>query len=174
MEIKIPSNKYEFPLAALLGLVLAVILGLIIQNYLQDRSSPYFYLNLVALFVWLIYVVTMTSLAFLNYFRRLIDDKAVLTIDDDGIHDKLSLLSCGDIPWSVITRSEIRYKFRQKLLVVSVRDPEQFLARKNFILRKISRRLVKRIGTPVVISQKTIAYDIDELHTIICKHLQQP
>jgi hypothetical protein len=52
-------------------------------------------------------------------------------------------------------------------LLIKVTDPEKFLAGKNAITRRSLKGTIKRWGSPVVISEKSINYNINELKETI-------
>ena len=95
--------------------------------------------------------------------KTLFDASALLTISDEGMTDHRSILSCGVIPWTAISGIDLVQRGRDKILLVRVTNPEKLIARQSLWKRLFLKEVRSRYGTPVIISQSAIAYDIDQL-----------
>lgn len=105
---------------------------------------------------------------------RLFSRRPGLIIDQDGIVDNTSYSSVGRVPWSQITWVQVQSlpTFRRSLvlqppppriMVIGVRDPEQFRDRGNWLRRFLRRGGVGMFGSPVAIADPVLRADLDDL-----------
>lgn len=95
--------------------------------------------------------------------RKLFDKKPGLVLNSAGIIDNSSGLAAGFIPWSEITGAEIYEIRRQKMLMIMVRNPEEFIQRGNILQRAIVRINSKMCGSPIAISPNTLEINFTKL-----------
>lgn len=91
----------------------------------------------------------------------------MLQISDKGLNDNLSIFSCGEISWSDISGVEILKAIKADFLVVELFDTEKFLSDKNFVQRYVLKKYIKKWGSPIIISEKRVDYNLNELKHII-------
>ena len=95
------------------------------------------------------------------------DKSAVLTISENGINDNLSIFSVGNIAWTDITDIKITTAIQTNFLVIGVTDPQSFIDRKSKLKQRPLKSFLKKFGSPIVISQKRIDYDLTDLKEIL-------
>ena len=165
----IPANKKRIPIAFLIGLIASILLILLIVDTIKNSYDKAYY-NFIywgtylGLFIW---VFGLTIFAFLDYLKTLIDKDAVLTIAENGVNDNLSIFSVGDINWTDITDIRIITVLKTNFLVIGVANPQLFINRKSKFKQRTLKSFFKKFGSPIVISQKRIDYDLVELKDIL-------
>jgi hypothetical protein len=167
MNIKIPAGKNRIPVPLFIGLAVSFILFFAIK---RNEGVPWYY-YLPAYIMLFIYAVLFTILSFLDFLKPLVDKNAGLIISDAELYDNISIYSGGKIPWSDISNVEIITLKNYQFLIITLPDNEKYLARKNYIIRYILKSYIKKWGSPVVISNKRINYDLQELKKIILTHI---
>jgi hypothetical protein len=95
--------------------------------------------------------------------RKLFDKRPGLVLNSAGIIDNSSGLAAGFIPWSEITGAEIYEVHRQKMLIIKVRNPEEFIQRGNVLQRVMVKIGSKMSGSPIAITSNTLEIDFPEL-----------
>jgi hypothetical protein len=95
--------------------------------------------------------------------RKLFDKKPGLVLNSAGIIDNSSGLSAGFIPWSDITGGEIYQIRRKKMLMIKVRNPEEFIRRGNVLRQALVRMNSKMSGSPIAITSSTLKIKFPEL-----------
>jgi hypothetical protein len=167
MNLTIPVNRKRFPLLLVAGLFISVFLS---RDFLiMKKEMPGFdgVLNEALLLPIIVLLNIFTLVALVEYIKTLFDKKAVLTINEDGIYDNLSIFSCGHIPWETIAAFDIVQVYNSDYLLVRLNNPELVLQRQNPVKRFVLKRYIKRWGTPCAISQKRITYNLHELRTLL-------
>jgi hypothetical protein len=167
----IPVNKKRFPIVFLAGLTASVLLILLIIDTIKHFNDRGYNnsINLGAFIGIFIWVLTFTIFSFLEYVKTKFDKDAVLTITDNGINDNLSIFSVGNISWSEITDIKIIAALKTNFLVIGVTDPQSFINRKSKLKQRSLKSFLKKFGSPVVISQKRIDYDLADLKEILLR-----
>jgi len=84
-------------------------------------------------------------------------------LNSAGIIDNSSGLAAGFVPWSEITGAEIYEVHRQKMLVIKVRNPEEFIQRGNVLQRAMVKMGSKMSGSPIAITSNTLKINFPEL-----------
>ena len=167
----IPTNKKRFPIVFLIGLIVSVLLILLVADTVKHFNDKGYdnsmYLGpFIGLSIW---ALTLTIFAFLEYIKTMFDKSAVLTITESGINDNLSIFSVGNISWTDITDIKITTALKTNFLVIGVTDPHSFIDRKSKLKQRPLKSFLKRFGSPVVISQKRIDYELTDLKQILLK-----
>lgn len=108
-------------------------------------------------------ILALTVIAFLEYLKTRFDNSAVFTISDNGINDNLSIFSVGNISWTDITDIKIITALRTNFLVIGVANPQSYIDRKSKLKQRTLKSFLKKFGSPVVISQKRVDYDLNKL-----------
>jgi len=124
--------------------------------------------NSILVSVFLYYAV----IAFIEYLKTKFDKDAMLTISDYGIDDNLSIFSCGKIPWVDIKGATILKVAKTEFLVVNLHNNEKYLSDKNFIQKRVLRGFIKKSGSPVLISQYRVDYNLNDIKYLIMEHKQ--
>jgi hypothetical protein len=163
LEIELSKTKIFLLLMASLGFV-ALGLWFVINPKLWSNSPL---IPLVGYCAIVFFGVCAFFLA-----AKLRDNKPGLIIDDHGLIDNSSGLPGGEIPWSDITNITVIEINRQKLIMLEVRNPEQYIARQTSgFKRKLMEINFKMYGTPLSISANSLKISFDELWAILSSRL---
>jgi hypothetical protein len=164
--MNIPVNRKRFPIAMIWGIAFVVLLVfLIIRTPLYFNADEYFQkFNWIMFYIGLLFwALLITSLSAADYLKTVFDKNAQLSISEAGIDDNLSIFSLGSIDWSDITEIEIKNSLRFQYLVIELRDPESLIRKQNIFKRRTLKSFLRRFGSPVVISQKRVNFDLKKL-----------
>jgi hypothetical protein len=169
MNITIPVNRKRVPHVFIISLLLIGCFVYYVYNKLEEilaqgPSGWIFYLILIPALLY--YAVV----AFVEYMKTLFDRNASLVITDTSIHDNLSIFSCGRILWDEITGVEVRATTFAGFLIIKVHDPLKYLENKNIIQRRVLKQYIKKMGSPIVISDQRINYNLNELKDLLLIH----
>ena len=167
MDITISANKKRFPILFVISLLFTVGGAYNINTGLSNASEKMSYLSYGILIIPLFFCI----ISFIEFMKTRFNTNAALTISEIGINDNLSIFSCGKICWSEISRVEIKRVLNTNLLVINLFDNYKYLKGKNFVTRYILRKWIKKWGSPIIISEKRINYDLPTLKDIILKNL---
>ena len=116
-------------------------------------------------------VLYYTGLAAVNYLYAMTSPNAKLTADIKGIDDSLTIFSIGSVKWSDIDSVDIENFFDIDLLLIKLKDPESIVAQQSRWKRRRLNKFLKKWGTPMVISQRIINYDVKKLRSQIQERL---
>lgn len=104
--------------------------------------------------------------------RKLKDNKPGLILDEQGITDNSSGVSGGIIPWPDIEQVSVLTIQGQQLLMIRVRDPQQYIDRQtNGMKRKIMTLNYKLYGSPLSISANSLKISFTELQQLVSNYL---
>ena len=167
----IPVNKKRFPIVFLIGLIVSVLLIILIVDtvkHFHDKGyDNSIYLGaFIGLSIW---ILGLTIFAFLEFIKTMFDKSAMLTISDNGINDNLSIFSVGNINWTDISDIKITTVLKVNFLVIGVTDPQSFIDRKSKLKQRTLKSFLKKFGSPIVITQKRIDYDLTDLKEILLR-----
>lgn len=117
------------------------------------------------LFIHGLGIVTMVlcSLTTIIGIRKLFDKRPGLVLNSAGIIDNSSGLAAGFISWSEITGAEIYEVRRQKMLIIKVRNPEEFIQRGNVLRQAMVKMGSKLSGSPIAITSNSLKINFQEL-----------
>ena len=113
-----------------------------------------------------------TSTALVEYLKTLFDEDAALLITPEGIDDNLSIFSCGRIAWSEIAGVEIIKFTNVAFLIIKPVNTAEILKRQGFLKRRVLMGYVRKWKSPIIISEKRIAYDLYKLKNILTVYLK--
>jgi hypothetical protein len=108
-------------------------------------------------------VVSLSELIRISFIKS-----AVLSVQEDGIIDNLTLFSCGNISWAEIAGIRIINFRNVDVLVIEIADPHELIKRQSFFFKRraLTRRL-NRWNSPVVIPGKRVNYDLQKLKDLL-------
>jgi len=107
------------------------------------------------------------------FIRKLQDNKPGLIIDDTGLVDNSSGLSAGHILWSDVENISVIDIHRQKLIMLQVKNPRQYIDRQTSLLKRKGMELNNKMyGTPISITPNGLKITFENLLTILTKKLQ--
>ncbi|HET9839469.1 MAG TPA: STM3941 family protein [Candidatus Angelobacter sp.] len=95
--------------------------------------------------------------------RKLFNRKPGLVLNSSGIIDNSSGIAAGFIPWSDIRGAEIYQMARQKILVIKLNNPKEYIARGSALRRATNLINAKMTGSPVAITSTTLKVNFAEL-----------
>jgi hypothetical protein len=98
--------------------------------------------------------------------KKLFDGRPGLVFNNSGIVDNASSVSAGFIPWSEVVGAEIFEIQKQKLLIIKVRDPQEYIDRGSSLRRTLNKANYKMVGSPISISANTLAIKFSELASL--------
>jgi hypothetical protein len=105
--------------------------------------------------------------------RKLPDTKPGLIIDHTGIFDNSGALSAGQILWEDIENISVLGMHKQKLLMLGVKNPREYIDRQNNLLKRKAMELNYRMyGTPISITANGLQMPFQELFTLISEKFQ--
>ncbi len=110
----------------------------------------------------------VVSIVFFGIFgllalKMLFDKKPGLVFNKSGIVNNASSVSPGFIPWSEVIGAEIFEIQKQKLLIIKVRDPQEYISRGSSLRRTLNKANYKMAGSPISISANALKIDFSEL-----------
>jgi len=103
--------------------------------------------------------------------RKLFDKRPGLILSAEGLVDNSSGVAAGFIPWSEITGVGIFQMQRQRMLILSVADPEKYIARGNPLQRMLNRANTGMVGSPIAISSNALQIPFEELQTEVASYM---
>jgi hypothetical protein len=174
-----PTATLAFPLRkARFALVLAVALVLFLVSSLTAVAGLAGPGSLLAWELGIAGLVGTVIFGAATFFiaLKLFSGRPGLVIDQEGIVDNTSYSSVGRVPWSEIAwvqiqslrlptynRSLLFRPQQPRIMVIGVRDPEQFRRQGNRLQRFLRRGTVGMFGGPVAISESLLRADLDDL-----------
>ena len=168
IEIKLSKRK---GVLALLGSVVFVLLGIWLISEADDLTgwrtrNPTFIRGIG------IAGVLFFGLCAVYIGRKLPDNKPGLIIDKMGLVDNSSGISAGQILWSDINEISVIEIHRQKLIILHVKNPQDYIDKQTSGLkRKMMQMNFNMYGTPLSITSNSLKITFDELHNILKEHL---
>ncbi|HYG11437.1 MAG TPA: STM3941 family protein [Pyrinomonadaceae bacterium] len=122
-----------------------------------------------------VYGLGLVTIIFFGIFglyalRKLFDRKPALIFNSSGIVDNASSVSAGLIPWSEVAGAEIVEIQKQKLLIIIVRDPQEYIARGSSLKQTLNKANYKMVGSPISISANTLKINFSELVSLFDRY----
>lgn len=105
--------------------------------------------------------------------RKFFDQRPGLVIDEQGINDNSGGLSAGQILWADIEDFSVLQIQRQRLILILVKNPQDYLDRQsNGWKRKLMAMNYRQYGTPLSISTNGLKISFATLLEILKHHLE--
>ena len=98
--------------------------------------------------------------------KKLFNTKPALILNKSGIVDNASSVSAGFIPWSEVGGARIVEMPNQKMLVIDVRDPEEYIARGSRLKQTLNKANYNMVGSPISIPTDVLAINFSELASL--------
>ena len=98
--------------------------------------------------------------------KKLFKREPALILNNSGFVDNASSVSAGFIPWSDVVGARIVEMQRQKMLVIDVRDPQEYIARGNALKQTLNKANHNLVGSPISIPANVLAVNFSELTTL--------
>lgn len=116
----------------------------------------------------LVHGVALASIVFFGLagvfgVKKLFDKKPGLVLNSSGVIDNSSGVSAGLIPWAEILGFEIYEIHKQKMLIIKVRNPQQYIERGGAFRRALNKASHKMCGSPIAITSSALKVNFSEL-----------
>ncbi len=106
--------------------------------------------------------------------KKLPDNKPGLVIDEKGLTDNSSGVSAGQILWSDIVDISVIEIHRQKLILLQVTNPQDYIDKQTSgFKRKMMQLNYKMYGTPLIITSNELKISFDELLSTLIDKLKE-
>lgn len=118
--------------------------------------------------------VIFFGLISVTVFRKISDKKPGLIINRQGITDNSSGVSAGQILWTDIKEIIILEEVNQKILVIIVKNPDDYLKKVSNPLKWILMKMTHgSYGSPISISSNALQTNLDDLYKLLMKKMNQ-
>lgn len=172
-SIEIPMSKSKLTRLMLAALVF-VILGVLFILRPETFKNPFLGNSIVIVEAVGIAAVVFFGICLLFMIKRYGDKRPALIINESGITDHSSAIPAGFIPWSHIQDIVEIEIYKNRLLLIKVKDPSLYINRQTaFLKRKAVEVNYKTYGTPISIGSQAIQYNFDDLKTLLHKRLNE-
>lgn len=170
--IEIPLNKTKLSLMAL-GSVAFVAAGVWFITHPNIRlfgNQPNPILG---------YGLGIVAVAFFGFcayclVKKLFDTRPGLIVSSEGITDNCSGYTFGLIPWADIEGIEVIEIGKQKLIMILVHNPAEYIDRQsNAIMKKMAAMNYRQYQTPVSITANTLQYELEGLFKVLREKLAE-
>jgi len=94
---------------------------------------------------------------------KVLQRKPALVINDEGIIDRSSYVSVGEIPWSEIKRMDIYQVMNERFIGIEVHHPEEIMARLPGWKQKLMRMNKGMTNATVHLSASGLSCNLNEL-----------
>lgn len=170
-QIEIALSKKKLILM-LIGAIVFVIIGLWFVISPPTISNPFFG-NPTRLLIIGIVAIVFFGLCAVYIACKIPDNKPGLIIDKTGLTDNSSGVSAGKILWSDIENISVLEIHRQKLIMLEVKNPQDYLDKQTSgFKRKMMQMNFNMYGTPLSITSNSLKIKFDELLNILNDRLQ--
>jgi hypothetical protein len=121
----------------------------------------------------LVFITGIASIVFFGacafvILRKLPDSKPGLVLNEDGYADSSSGVAGGLVKWKDITGIRLLTISNQHLLMIHVRNPEEYIERVQGKFKKRMMKLnYKMYGSPLSLSASGLKCSFDELHRLL-------
>jgi hypothetical protein len=161
-QIEIPLSKKKLILM-FIGSMGFVMAGLWLVIKPPTISNPFFGNPPIILLSGLASVMFF-GLCAVYIARKLLDNKPGLIIDKIGLTDNSSGISAGQILWSDIENISVLEMHRQKLILLQVINPKDYIDKQsNGFKRKMMQLNFNMYGTPLSINSNSLNIKFDDL-----------
>src|SRR5258708_1327677 len=165
MSLIIKANKKAQLPGLLFVVVICTIVFLIVIKLTEtDGAVANYYFYLSGFVVLFIYIFVLGVIGFISLAKSTFNKDARLLINEDGIYYNLGVIYTGRLQWQDITKVKVvqTKKYNIRFMLIKLTDNNKYLEGKNFIQKYFLRRSIKRKGTPLVIYERAITYNLDD------------
>ncbi len=167
IEIPLSKTKLLFGIGASF-LCIAVGYSLFSEMAEHQTRYPPIFVKIIGLVC--ILTATITSI---YGIVKIFDKKAGLTIDKQGIIDNTNFVSIGLIKWSEIIDIKTERVKSSEFLLIFIKEPNKVLEKFSGIKRKLMNWNMKRYGTPLSITSKTLKCNFNDLEKLLKDKLNE-
>lgn len=105
--------------------------------------------------------------------RKLPDNRPGLIIDEKGLEDNSSGVSGKRIPWSDISKISVIEIQRQKIILLEVKNPQEYISKQTSgFKKKIMEMNFRLYGTPLSLSSNGLKISFDELFKLLNENFE--
>lgn len=171
-SIEIPLSKIKM-LLTLCGALLFVVVSIFFI------INPSIFKTSLFADTTMIFVVGIISSAFFGIIAfillfKLFQKRPGFIINEEGITDNSSGLPFGVIGWKDIREVKIAQVMSQKLLVIIVNNPEEYINRiTNPIKRNAMKMNFKTYDSPICISANALKIKFDDLYRLLILKIEE-
>ena len=170
-EIVIPISKQKIILLTI-GALVFVGLGVLFVINPEKYTSPIMR-NPTVIFISGLASILFFGLCTPFIFKKLWDKSPGLIITDQGILDNSSGVSAGQIYWADIDDISVLKIHRQKLIMLQVKNPQEFIDKQtSSFKRKMMTLNYRMYGTPLSITSNGLKITFDELLSTLTEKLK--
>jgi len=176
-EIIIPNKKKYVSIFLLYALLISFVF-IYLMLFVIDYTDVNHLLKFVLLLPIMCYVFLFTVFGVSNFIWKF-NKKAILIINDEGIDDNTNLRALGKIKWDEIESIKLsthinsgKYRFRTNMLLINLNNLNEIISLVPKWKQKQLKKLSKKFGTPYIILQIHIDYDIKELEKLILERME--
>lgn len=129
----------------------------------SGRAFPFFLSD-----PWVVYGVGAAGILFfgacgLYALAKMFDRKPGLIFNSAGIVDNASGVAAGFIPWAEVLGSGVYEVQKQKMLIIVVRSPQEYIDRGGALKRALNKANSKMVGSPISIPSVALKINFAEL-----------
>lgn len=171
-RIEIPLSKTKLAFLLIAAIIFVVFSVWFIVN-------PETFVNNVFQDVALVRIVGIVGAAFFGLGmvvigKKVVEDKAGLIIDDQGITDNSNAASVGLIEWADITKIREISIATNKMLMLDTNQPEKYINRaKNGLIKRTMQTNHKMYGSPLSIAPSSLKINFKELKELVINGLDR-
>lgn len=170
VEIEISKTKMKL---TVLGSLIFVGIGIFLLIN-TPKTENVFFGSFTLIFLIAIANIVFFGLIGILVFRKLMENKMGLIIDEKGIIDNSSGLSVGLVLWSDIDSIKETKVFNQKFVSLILRNPQEYIAKvKSGFKRKGMYTNLKMVGSPINISSNSLKISFMDLHHLLVEKWQE-
>lgn len=170
-RIEIPFSKRKLTLLVIGSLIFVVLGILFVVN--PEKYTSFIMRSPTVIFISGLASILFFGLCFFFIAKKLGDNSPGLIISNEGILDNSSEVSAGQISWTDIEDISVIQIHRQKLIMIKVKNPQDFIDKqKNTLKRKMMALNYKMYGTPLSITSNGLKISFDELLTTLNNKLK--
>lgn len=104
-------------------------------------------------------------------WRRFKDDKPGLILHPDYIAENTGFRDGDVVYWKDVTRLDIAYVKRTRILVLHLTEPEKYIAKFKGVKKILAQMNYRYYGSPFTISSATLTIDFDELTDLVSGYI---
>ena len=153
------STSKKFILLGLLGSLLFVTIGILMFNSEPSRKYSSTFLQ-----AWGIIGIAFFGLTAVYFFKKLLELKPGLIMDENGIWNNSSIISNHTIKWSELSGVGLTKIGKEKILFLYFKDDRSFIKKFNFLERFFMKLNLSLYNSPIGISTRSLKYDVEKLN----------
>lgn len=96
-------------------------------------------------------ILSVLIIASIISLIKLILNKPTVVIDKNGISNNTNMM--GLVKWSFIKEIRIKQIVKREFIIIKLHNENEFLKSKNFISRSLMKSNIKKLESPIVISE---------------------